>query len=118
MKNKFEDLEVWKKAHWLTLNIYKLTNKFPNEEKYRLGDQLRRSAASVSTNIVEGSSRAHRKEFQQFLNLARASLEETKYHILLARDLNYVNDRTYLEIQNRCEEIGRMLAGLVRSIKT
>jgi len=56
MKNKFEDLEVWKKSHRLTLNIYKSTQKLPKEEKYRLGDQLRRPASSVSTNIVEGSS--------------------------------------------------------------
>ena len=117
MKNKFENLGVWEKAHQLTLRIYKLTNKFPSEEKFRLGDQLRRSAASVSTNIVEGSSRIHRKEFQQFLNLAKASLEETKYHILLARDLKYVNDLTYLGIQDQCEEVGRMLAGLTRSLK-
>jgi len=108
MKNKFENLGVWEKAHQLTLRIYKLTNKFPSEEKFRLGDQLRRSAASVSTNIVEGSSRIHKKEFQQFLNLAKASLEETKYHILLARDLNYVNDQTYLVIQDQCEEVGRI----------
>ncbi len=118
MKNKFEGLGVWKKAHDLTLDIYKLTNKFPSEEKFRLGDQLRRSAASVSTNIVEGSSRIHKKEFQQFLNLAKASLEETKYHILLARDLSYVNDQTYLVIQDQCEEVGRMLAGLTRSLKS
>ena len=108
MKNKFENLGVWENAHQLTLRIYKLTNKFPSEEKFRLGDQLRRSAASVSTNIVEGSSRIHKKEFQQFLNLAKASLEETKYHILLARDLNYVNDQTYLVIQDQCEEVGRI----------
>ena len=77
-RNRFEDLEVWSKSHKLTLEIYKITNKFPNEEKFRLGDQLRRSTASIATNIVEGNSRKYRKEFLQFLNMARSSLEETK----------------------------------------
>jgi four helix bundle protein len=120
-KNKFEDLEVWQKAHKLTMEVYKITNKFPKEEKYRLGDQLRRSAASVATNIiVEGNSRKHKKEFQQFLNMARSSLEETKYHLLLARDLGYVQGKVYHSLQERSDQIGRMVYGLVKflSIKS
>ena len=118
MRNRFEDLEVWQKAHELTLQIYKVTKEFPKEEKYRLGDQLRRSAASVATNIVEGNSRTHKAEFQQFLNMARSSLEETKYHLLLARDLRYLDEGAYGELQSGCEEIGRMLAGLIKSLKS
>ena len=113
-KNKFEDLEVWQKAHKLTMEIYKVTNKFPKEEKYRLGDQLRRSVASVATNIVEGNSRKHKKEFQQFLNMARSSLEETKYHLLLARDLGYIQGKVYLSLQERSDQIGGMIYGLMQ----
>ncbi|OGY22568.1 MAG: hypothetical protein A2113_04240 [Candidatus Woykebacteria bacterium GWA1_44_8] len=118
MQNRFENLEVWKKSHAFTLKIYKVTNTFPKEEKYRLGDQLRRSAASVATNIVGGNSRTHKAEFQQFLNMARSSLEETKYHLLLARDLGYLDDKTYVQLQGDCEEIGRMLSGLMKSLKS
>jgi len=117
LKNKFEDLEVWQKAHELTMEIYKITNRFPREEKYRLGDQLRRSSASIATNIVEGNSRAHKAEFRQFLNMAKSSLEETKYHLLLARDLGYLNDTVYLGLQTRSDEVGRMIGGLVKFLK-
>ena len=117
MKNRFENLTVWQKSHTLVLTIYKITAEFPKEERYGLGSQLRRSASSIPANIVEGSSRTHSKEFLQFLNHARASLEETKYHLLLARDLSYLKSNNYNELQSRCEEIGKMLSGLVGSIK-
>ena len=118
MENKFEELEVWRKAHQLILEIYKITGKFPRDEKYRLGDQLRRSAASVATNIVEGRSRAGKKEFIHFLSLSKSSLEETKYHLLLSKDLGYLTDQIYDELQDNCEEIGRMINGLMKSLKT
>lgn len=117
-RNKFENLEVWKKAHHLTLKVYKVTNRFPKKEKFRLGDQLRRSSASVATNIVEGNSRKYRKEFLQFLNMARSSLEETKYHLLLARDLGYLNLKTYTELHSNCEEIGKMLTSLMKYLRS
>ncbi|MDP2720504.1 MAG: four helix bundle protein [bacterium] len=118
MKNRFEDLQVWNKSHKLTLKIYRVANNFPRDEKYRLGDQLRRSSASVTTNIVEGNSRISKKEFRHFLDMARSSLEEAKYHLLLARDLGYLEVKIYLELQQDCEEIGRMLSGLLKSIKS
>ncbi len=118
MKNKFEELEVWRKAHQLVLKIYKITGGFPRDEKYRLGDQLRRSAASVTTNVVEGRSRAGKKEFIHFLSLSQASLEETKYHWLLAKDLGYLTGQVYDDLQDDCEEISRMINGLMRSLKT
>ena len=117
MRNKFESLEVWKKSHNLTLEIYKTTRVFPTDEKFRLGDQIRRSVASVPTNIVEGSSRSHIKEFKQFLNMAKASLEETKYHLLLAFDLGYLDEKSYEKLQTDSEEVGRMLSGLTKSLK-
>ena len=117
-RNRFEDLAVWKKAHKLTLEIYQTTNTFPREEKFRLGDQLRRSAASVATNIVEGNSRHYRKEFQQFLNTAKASLEETKYHLLLAKDLSYLTTKDYENLQSACEEIGKMISSLLKYLRS
>jgi len=118
MENRFENLDVWKVSHQLVLKIYKATSKFPREEKFRLGDQLRRSAASVPTNIVEGSSRAHKKEYLQFLYLAKGSLEETKYHLLLAKELGYLKDNLYAELHEDCNRVGRMLSGLIKHLKS
>ena len=112
----FRDLIVWQKAHLLVLGIYKVTKSFPSEEKFGLASQLRRSAASVPTNIVEGYKRKSRKEFLHFLNMAESSLEETKYHLLLARDLGYVEESEFMQLSNLCDEVGRMLSGLQRSL--
>lgn len=75
---KFKDLVVWQKAHNLTLEIYKITQKFPPDEKYGIVSQMRRAAYSIPANIVEGHSRKSKKEFLQFLNIAKGSLEELK----------------------------------------
>ena len=100
------------------MDVYKITNNFPKEEKFKLGDQLRRSASSVPTNIVEGNSRAHKKEDIQFLYLAKGSLEEPKYHLLLAKDLGYLSDTIYNKLIEDCREIGRMISGLVKHLKS
>lgn len=118
MENRFEKLDVWQYAHQLVLKVYKATSRLPREEKYRLGDQLRRSASSIPTNIVEGNSRAHKKEYLQFLNHAQGSLEETKYHLLLAKDLGYLNERVYSELQEDCNKVGRMLSGLIKHLRS
>jgi four helix bundle protein len=86
----FRELKVWQKAHQMVLKIYQTTKTFPGDEKYGLTSQVRRSAASVATNIVEGFKRRSDKDFARFLNTADASLEETKYHLILARDLRYM----------------------------
>jgi four helix bundle protein len=112
----FRDLKVWQKAHELTLAVYKATHDFPTEEKYGLCSQIRRAAASVPTNIVEGFKRKGNKEFARFLNIADGSLEETKYHLILSFDLGYLYKEEYERIYGICDEVGRMLRGLERSI--
>lgn len=116
--NRFEDLEVWKKAHELTLWTYKLTKSFPKEEKYSLCDQIKRSVSSVPTNIVEGNERQSKKEFIQFLYTSKASLAETKYHILLARDLGYISNENYTNTISQADEIGRMINGLITYLRS
>lgn len=118
MENSFENLEVWKSSHRLVLNIYQLTNNFPKEEKYRLGDQIRRSASSVATNIVEGNSRGHKKEYIQFLYLAKGSLDETKYHLLLSKDLGYTTTNRFDKLQEQCNSVGKMINGLIKYLKS
>lgn len=114
--NSFRDLKVWQKAHNLVLDIYAITKKFPTEEKFRLTSQIIRAASSVPTNIVEGFKRKGAKEQSRFLNLSDSSLEETKYHIILAHDLGYLKKIDFERLNNSCDEIGRMLWGLNRKI--
>ena len=112
----FRDLKVWQKAHTLTLDLYKITRDFPNDEKFGIVAQVRRSASSIATNIVEGHKRSSKKDFLHFLNLADSSLEETKYHLLLASDLGYIEKAVYSQLNGQCEEVGRMLYGFQRGI--
>ncbi len=118
MNNRFENLEVWKRAHQFTLLIYKLCKKFPPDEKYSLCDQLKRSASSVPTNIVEGNERQSKKEFIQFLFTSKGSLAESKYHLLLSRDLGYISLDEYLETTELANEVGKMINGLISYLRS
>ncbi len=100
----------------MVLEIYKVSREFPSLEKYGLTAQLRRSAASVATNIVEGYKRRSDKDFAHFLNIADSSLEETKYHLLLAYDLTYLSKKDYESISILADEVGRMLSGLQKKL--
>jgi len=113
----FKELKVWQKAHQLVLEIYKITRSFPKEERFGLVIQIRRSVSSIPTNIVEGFKRKSKKDFAHFLNIAESSLEETKYHLLLAHDLKYISNTVYNKLLKLCDEIGKMLNGLQRSLK-
>lgn len=112
--NKFEKLNVYNEAHKLVLAIYKHTNKFPKSELFGLTSQIRRSAVSIVANTVEGNSRNSKKEYVQFLYIAIGSLEETKYHLLLAKDLSYITLQDYNNVQNQAENVGKMLNGLMK----
>lgn len=114
MSDKFASLPLFQEAHSMVLLIYKLTDKFPVEERYGLTSQIRRSAASVPTNIIEGNARKHRKEMLEFLYFSRGSLEETKYHLLLAKDLKYIRSEDYDLIHDKVELVGKQLNGLIK----
>ncbi|WP_299017540.1 four helix bundle protein [uncultured Polaribacter sp.] len=86
------NLQVWKLAHQLTLDVYQVSSNFPSSEKYGLISQVRRSASSVPTNIIEGQGREYKKEFIQFLYIAKGSLEEANYQLFLAKDLRYITN--------------------------
>ena len=113
----WKELEVWRKAHGLVLEIYKLTATFPNDERFRLTDQLCRAAASVAANIVEGQSSQTTKEYIHFLYNARGSLEETRYHLLLAKDLELLDSDVYASLEKEYETVSKMLNGLIQSLR-
>jgi four helix bundle protein len=118
MIKTFRDLKVWQKAHNLALNIYKITKEFPKEEKYGLVAQLRRSVASIPTNIVEGFKRKSKTDYAHFINIADSSLEETKYHLILANDLGYIKEENFNRLNNMCDEIGKMLYSFHKKLIT
>jgi four helix bundle protein len=111
-----EDLEVFKRAHQLTLNVYKMSTALPAEEKFGLVSQMKRAAASICTNLMEGSYRLNRGEYRQFVGIARGSSGELKYHLLLAKDLGYISENDYLRYRVESDEISKMLKGLAKSL--
>lgn len=111
-----DKLIVWQQAHKLVLKVYEATKSFPKSELFGLTGQIRRAAVSVPSNIVEGRARGFSKEYKRFLLMARGSLEEVKYQLLLARDLNYIEKKEYQEIYNTADEVGRLLAGLIKAV--
>jgi len=111
-----EEHEEFKNGHNLTLNIYKISKKFPAEEKFSLIQQMRRAAASICTNLMEGSHRLGRKEFRQFVGIAKGSAGELKYHLLLAKDLGYLPEEQFVVLRSEAEKISKMLNGLAKSL--
>ena len=113
----FKDLEIWQEAHSLVLEVYGITRDFPREEIYGLISQIRRSAVSVAACIVEGHSRNTTKEFIKFLFDARGSSAETKYHLLLSKDLGYINSDVFEKLNNRYEILGKRINSLINSLE-
>ncbi len=114
--DSWRDLQVWQKSHAACLSIYRHTVSFPPEERFGLTAQLRGSARSIPTNIAEGKGRATNNDYRHFLIIARGSLEETRYHLLLSRDLSYLSDPDYTQLESTYTEISRMLNALIRSL--
>lgn len=111
----FRDLLVWKKAHELVLMVYRLTKKFPQNEMYGLVSQLRRAAVSVASNIVEGFHRASVLDSLHFYNMASASLEETKYQLLVAFDLEYISKEEYKKVDDLSQSVSKLLMAWIGS---
>jgi four helix bundle protein len=109
---RFTELKVWRRSHELTLEVYRVTAAFPSAERFGLVSQLRRAAASVPTNIAEGSKREGRQEYARFLNIAEGSLAETEYLVMLSRDLRFLAVDRAEALLNEMTEIARMLHAL------
>src|SRR6185295_14410335 len=113
----FRQIQVWEKAHQLTLEIYQVTARFPKEELYGLTSQLRRAAASIAANIAEGFGRGGDIELARFLQIAIGSAYEVEYHILLAKDLSIITDEVNNRLQAHIIEVKRMLAALLLKVR-
>ena len=110
-----KDLEVWKKSMDLVEDVYKLMKQLPENEKYGLISQIKRSSISIPSNIAEGAARASTKEFIRYLDIATGSLSELETQLLLVKRLGFSNNNESLEEQ--LNSIGKMLYGLKLSLK-
>ncbi|MBN3032716.1 MAG: four helix bundle protein [Candidatus Saganbacteria bacterium] len=117
MGKGLKDLLVWQKAYGFALVIYRQTKSFPKEELYGITSQLRRAVVSVPANIAEGYERQYRKEYVQFLNMAKGSLGEVETYLLLAKDLGYIELNKFEELEEMRTEIAKLLRGLISSLK-
>ena len=113
----FKDLVVWTKAHQLTLAVYQRTRTFPKEEMYGLTSQVRRASASIGANIAEGCGRRSDAEMKRFLQIARGSASELEYHLLLAKDLQFLAADEFKVLEQKVLEVQRMLASLVQRLR-
>lgn len=109
MEDRWRNLEVWKRADALALELYRVSGGFPREELYGLTSQLRRAGLSIPMNIVEGYCRKGDKELSRFLNISLGSLGEVKYLLHFARSLGHLNEVDYMALARGYDELGRML---------
>jgi four helix bundle protein len=113
----YKELLVWQKGMALAKLVYRLTVRFPREEKFGLTSQIRRAAVSVPSNIAEGQARQSIKEFLQFLSHAEGSLAELETQILLSMELGFVRQEDVKEILEKIDELQKMLVGLKRKLE-
>ena len=114
----YKKLKVWEDAHKFTIDIYNITQKFPNNEQYGLTSQIRRSSSSIPTNIVEGCGQLENGNLIRFLGISKGSAFETEYQLLLAKDLKYINEKDYDELNEKIQKLISMLTNLIKSLRS
>ena len=116
--SSYNNLMVWLKAMDLTVETYSIIKKLPQEEKYSLCDQMRRSAVSIPSNIAEGHERGTKKEFTHFLLIARGSKAELETQLQICVRIGYITEQDISVAMSLLKEIGSMLTSLISKLKT
>jgi four helix bundle protein len=117
MSGTYRDLRVWQSAIELTVNIYRVTGKFPAHELYGLSSQIRRAAVSVASNVAEGKGRSSDKELLQFLSRARGSCYELQTQLEIAASLGYLPRAVFQQLLQQADSVGRMLNGMIAKFR-
>ena len=112
----YRDLEVWQRSHQLTVSLYRVTVTFPDTEKFGMTSQIRRCSASMGANIAEGCGRKSNGDLQRFLEIASGSASELDYHLLLARDLQFLGPRQYEQLSSDLGILRRKLNSLISRV--
>lgn len=115
--NNYKELIVWQKAVELTVLIYSVINDFPKDERFRLISQITRSSVSIPSNIAEGAGRGSKKEFSHFLSIAMGSCFEMETQIIIANKLGWIKEEKFQDLNNRKDEIQKMIFGLKQSLE-
>jgi four helix bundle protein len=118
MGESFRNLTVWQRSVELALQVYKLTARFPESEKFGLTNQLRRASVSIASNIAEGYGRSTKGEYVQFLGHARGSSSEVETQLVIARGLGLGGKDALRHTEELCSEVGRMLGGMMKSLRS
>jgi four helix bundle protein len=113
----FTELTVWQRAHELSLAVYKLTSGFPRKEMFGVTSQVRRASASVAANIAQGFGRRTTRELLRSLQIAAGEMEETRYFLVLSRDLGYLGKPAFDRVSALCDSVGQLINALGRSLK-
>lgn len=113
----YKDLDVWKKAIELVKDIYRFTKDFPKEEMYGIVSQMRRSAVSIPSNIAKGKTRQHVNEYVQFLYIALGSCSELETQVIVAKELQFIDDKIVSVLLEERDHIGKMLRNLIKSLR-
>jgi four helix bundle protein len=113
----FKKLNVSRKAHELTLELYRATETFPRTEIFGLTSQIKRAASSINANLAEGCARGSDRDLLRFINIALGSVSELEYHLMLARDLSFISYETFLKMEGMRREVGSMLSGLANKVR-
>ena len=114
--NSYRDLRVWQAGIALAEKCYRLTKGFPRDELYGLVAQMRRAAVSIPANIAEGYGRDSTNSYVHFLRVAQGSLKEVETHLILSERLDLAKEEDTSVILNDCEELGKMLRALIRTL--
>jgi len=115
MRN-FQELTIWQRSHSLTLKVYSITNKFPKDELFGIISQMRRSSSSIPTNIAEGCGRNSNPEMKRFLTIAAGSSSELEYQLILSKELQYLPENIYKELQSELIEIRKMIHSFIKNL--
>ncbi len=113
----FENLDAWRESMKLVRDVYTLTKKFPQEERFGLTSQIQRAVVSIPSNIAEGHGRYSKSEFANFVSIAHGSLNEVRTQIRIAQMLDYITESEANDIISKCTIIGKIIGGLMKSLK-
>ncbi|WP_420574111.1 four helix bundle protein [Kordia sp.] len=116
--HRFKDLSIWKRSRLFCSQIYEITSKFPESEKFGLTNQLRRASVSIPSNIAEGTSRNSNKDFIRFLRIALGSAYEIETQLLIAHDLKFISKENLQKLTIELEEIIKMTSKFKSTLKT
>ena len=113
----YRKLDVWQRSHQFTLAVYAATKSFPKEELFGLTSQLRRASSSIPANLAEGCGRDSDAELKRYIDIAHGSASEAEYHLLLAKELQYLSESSHASLADEIAQIKRMLGALSRKLK-